>query len=802
MEQNTQVAPTQGGVGNVVLRKLGLVLAAFFFLLPIFFVPSEAVGLYASKIILLATGLVAVFALYLSTVLNTGTIELPKAKYLIPMVLFAIVALVSSAFSGSIVDSIAGSVFDLGTSGSILMLVFAMFMTVLSAKNIGTVSRAVSAVIYSLMVLALYTLLGTFAGSILPASLATKMPLFLGGGVVDMSIIFGAGIILALCAINMSPLSKKLKYLLPVFIAVALLFVAAANFVPVVVVLGLISLVFFVYVLSWSVAKREGGEGGVSTMESQEGFGGRQISVSALFILVISIVLLLGGTNISSYASKFLKIQTLEIRPNFEATMNLATIALKQNFALGVGPNKFAEFWSAHKPVEINQTQFWNSDFYAGSGFVPTVVITTGLLGLLSLLAFLGMYALSGVKAMFAQANSSKSRYLATSTFLVSVYLWIMLFLYSPSITVLALAFMFTGLFTATLVPQGIIGSWKVNIFANPKANFLTVLSAMILLVLSVAGGYFVWERAIASTVFQSGVLGYQKDGNIALVRESTVKAINLVPSDVYWRGLTEIFVADLSRVMSGITNQSQMTEALRTEIQTLVVNSVESARKATEVGPRNFQNWFALGRVYEILAQNGVEGSLENARSAYAEAGLRAPTNPAIPLAIARLDVMSGDAEKAKENIAKAISLKNNYTDAYFTLAQIEVASNNLKGAITSVEQASFLDPNNAGLFFQLGLLKYNARDFAGSASAFERSVALVPDYANAKYFLGLSYYAIDKKENAIAQFEDLLKTNPDNSEVKLILENMKSGKDLFAGAKPPINSKPESREELPIVE
>ncbi len=638
----------------------------------------------------------------------------------------------------------------------------------------------------------------------MPAALATKMPLFLAGGVIDSAIIFGAAIILALCAVNMSTVSNRMKYVLFALMAFSVLFISAANFTPVVVILGLVSLVFFVYILSWSVGKNEmiDKEGSLPEGSAAHSTSGRQISLSSLVILIASVVMLLGGTNISGYVSRMMRVQTAEIRPNFEATMNLATSAWKQNFALGVGPNNFADFWSANKPLEINQTQFWNADFYSGSGFIPTIAITTGLLGLLSLLAFIGMYVHSGVKAIFAQANSGRSRYLATSTFLVSLYLWIMLFLYTPGITVLALAFIFTGLFTATLVPQGIIGSWRINIFSNPKTNFLSVLSIVVLLVLSVAGGYFVWERAIAATGFQQGVIGYQKTGNIALARDAAVRSINMVPSDIYWRGLTEISVADLGAVLGSIKSESQMTDAVKAQIQGLIANSVESARQATSINAKNFQNWFALGRVYEILATNGIEGSLENARSAYAEAALRAPTNPSVPLAIARLDVIAQDIESAKANIAKAIALKNNYTDAYFTLAQIEVASNNIRGAINSVEQASFVDPQNTGLFFQLGLLKYNAKDFAGAVGAFERAIMLVPDYANARYFLGLSYEEVGRTADAILQFEEILRNNPENSEVNLILSNLKAGKAPFAGAKPPVDSKPESRESLPIEE
>jgi len=322
-----------------------------------------------------------------------------------------------------------------------------------------------------------------------------------------------------------------------------------------------------------------------------------------------------------------------------------------------------------------------------------------------------------------------------------------------------------------------------MNIFSNPKANFLSVLSIMLLLVVSVAGGYFVWERSVATVVFEKGTLNYQQTNNIQLEKESIAKAISIAPSDVYWRGMTEISIVDLGRVLGSITNQNQVTDAVKTEAQGLIANSVAAAKNAVNLDGNNFQNWFALGRVYEILAGNGIQGSIDSARNAYAEAALRSPNNPSVPLALARLDALDGKVDSARANITKALDLKNNYTDAYFTQAQLEVAAKNIPAAIKAVMAATVIDPTNAGLYFQLGLLEYNQKDFANAAAALEKAVSLVPDYANAKYFLGISYYQIGKKTEAIKQFEDINTTNPGNAEIGTILSNMKADKPLFPG-------------------
>ncbi len=747
-------------------------------------------GLYVAKIMLLATGLVAIFAVFLSSALSTGIVEMPKARYLIPLVAFAVIALISSAFSGAIKSSIVGSAFDLGTSGSLVMLVFALLMTIVAVRSAVTVDKAIFSFLLASLVICAYGVLASFGSSLLPNSLASKLPVFLAGGAIDTAITLGAAVILALCALNMTELGKKIRIALYVLMAYSMLFIGAVNFMPVIIVLGIVSLVFFVYILSWSVGRPE-----AESADQTQPENGRKISLSSLIILITSVILILGGSTIGGYLSEAMRTQVSEVRPNFETTMSLTSSAWKENFALGVGPNRFAEFWATHKPLEINQTQFWNSDFYSGSGFIPTIAVTTGLLGLLAFLAFLAIYAMTGIKAIFAQANSNRSRYLATASFLASLYLWVMFFVYTPGIAVMALAFIFTGLFTAMLAPQGIVGLWRVNIFSNPKTNFLSVLSIVLLLIVSIAGGYYVWERGIASVVFQRGVLEFQRNGDIPQARELVTRAINIAPNDVYWRGLAEISIQDLGRALSGISDQGQMTDSAKAEVQSLTADAVAAAKKAVEAGNGNFQNWFALGRVYEILASNGLDGALESARAAYAEAAARSPLNPSVPLALARLDALAGDVESARDNISKAVNLKSNYTDAYFTFAQLEAASNNITAAIQSVEAATLVDPMNSGLYFQLGILKYNQRDFSGAAGALERAVTLIPDYANAKYFLGLSYFELGRRTDAIKQFEEIKSSNPENSEIDSIIDNLRAGEDPFSDSSPLVS-------ELPVEE
>jgi tetratricopeptide (TPR) repeat protein len=786
MEQQTQTSPKLN-----FNRIFEYCLLALIFLTPVIFIPSTFISLYSSKLAFLVTVIVVFIAVFLAFTLSRGIIQIPKSKFLIPIAIFPVIALISSFFSGQMISSVAGQLFELGTSGSLLVLLVLLFVAMFAVKEEAKIGvRAIYALFISSGIVVLHLILRIFAASILPVSVASRIPNFLLGGSIDTSILLGAATIASLSALNMLPLGKKVRIAIYALLIASMLFVGAVGFTPVVVAIGLFSLFYFVYTFSWSISPFKS-----STLKSEKA------SFPSLFVLVFSIVLIISNGAISGYLSNTLKINSIEIRPNFTVTMNLVGEAWKKNAALGTGPNMFKEFWDLHRPADINLSQFWATSFSYGSGFVPTIAVTTGVLGLLALLSFLVLYLISGFKAIFSAVGDFGWRYVSLTSFLVSLFLWAMAFVYVPGIATISLAFIFTGIFAATLVPQGVVGSIKINIFSNPKSNFAAVFGIVVLLIASVAGGYFVWERVVAASVYQKGI-ALLSSGNSQDAKKTISNAIRLVPTDSYWKSFSEASLNRAGVLLNSVSSANNLTDSQKTSIQTEIADAIESAKQAITWNSKNYENWFALGRVYEVLASNVIPGASDSAKINFKEAQSRSPLNPAIPLAFARLAALSGDLAGARENINKAIELKNNYTDAYFALAQLEVASNNIPGAIRSIESVTLMDPQNASLYFQLGLLKYSNQDFGGAVAALGKAIEIVPNYANAQYFLGLSYERLGNRPNAIVQFEALQKTNSDNAEVALILSNLKAGKSPFTNAKPPIDSKPEKRTEPPIQE
>jgi len=275
--------------------------------------------------------------------------------------------------------------------------------------------------------------------------------------------------------------------------------------------------------------------------------------------------------------------------------------------------------------------------------------------------------------------------------------------------------------------------------------------------------------------------VAFSVEGDLDKAEKSIVSAVKLNKNDLYYRTLAGM---NLTRVRVVLSQSDVSEDTVRAQFQAISQAAVQNALMATEIDGMNYLNWTTLAKVYGSLMQFGApEGFYDNAKQSYEKAVTVNPYSPSIALAQAQLEITAGNNKEAKEFIAQALNLKNNYTEAIFLLAQIQADEGNLSDAISSVEVASFVSPNNVGIFFQLGLLRYKNSDYKGAVSAFERAVELNPSYSNAKYFLGLSYSKEGYRRKAIEQFEQVLLLNPGNMDVEKILKNLKNSRRPLSG-------------------
>jgi tetratricopeptide (TPR) repeat protein len=774
------------------------ILVALVFLLPIFFIPGQTFPVSFSKLMLVSVGVMLSFSLWIISRLRAGNFKLPKHLVFYSAGFILLFGLVSTLFSGSIMESFIGVGGETNTFFFTLVLFTLFLVSFKIFRSPEKVLNLYFLLLISFLVLVVYQILRLLVGvDFLDFGLlnsATSTPI---GRWNDLGILSGLSILLSLVTLEFFKSTKVLKILLYVLMALALLLVIVVNSLLTWAVLAVLALFLFVYLFfprSQSDVKTE------DSVSSEMEYGVpqkkvRRFSILSISIIVIATVFILLRSEVGGFISNKYNISQIEARPSLTSTLKVAQATLNQSPGFGAGPNRFGIEWGLHKPIGVNSTIFWNVNFNYGIGVIPTFLVTNGVLGFSAWVVFLGAILALGLKSLFGAIKDQVSRFVTISSLFGTVYLWTFSVMTVPGTAILSLTFLMTGIFMASIVNFGFIKYRDISFSDDSRVGFISVFSLVVVLIMSIGFIYLVGTRYISSVYAQKSLIEVNQNGDLEKGFKNLNRSLALAKTDSGHRLMAQIHVARLNVLLN---DQSLAgTEEGTKQFQDVLGLAILSAQSATKIDSADYRNWLALGNIYEAIVPLGVQGAYESAKATYERARKENPTNPAVDLALARLEVSRGDNTLARIEITNSLRKKNNYTDAIFLLSQIEINEGNIAEATKAVEAASIINPNDSLTFFQLGFLKFNQSNFEGAITALERAVILNQPYSNAKYFLGLSYYNVGRVEDAVLQFEDVLTLNPDNREVKLILENLKAGNQPFLNLETP---SPETREELPV--
>ena len=762
---------------------------AFLFLaliLPIWLLPYTVSPLEFNKAFLFY--IVAVFAglLWLVSILQKAGLRIPKSAALLALAGIVLVWLASSLFSANPMLSLIGAGQEVGTFFSMILLAMALFLaSVLFQTEAKAMGFYLTLFVSSSLVFIFQVLHSGFGITLFPWNIfASKIANTIGSWN-EVGIFFGFIALLALVFVELFHLGKGLKlFFLAMFIA-ALAAVAFVNFTAVWIVLGVFFLVFLVYLSSVLLVPTA--EGGNKT---------RKFIRFTIVALLIALFFIMAKALVGDFVSA-LGLTSVEVRPAWASTWEVAKSVLKGNLFLGTGPNTFLYDWLKFKPSGINLTLFWAYPFIAGIGLLPSWLATNGILGILAWLVFFAILLYYGLK-IIAYSENETLRGLLIASFFGSLYLWTFAVIYPPGFLLVSLAFLTTGVFIGLLARSGKIKVAEISFLNKPKLSFVFSLAVVLLMIASVASFYLLFEKYWAAYSFNRGLMVFNAGGNIDEAENLITRASRFDQQDSYYQALSQIGLVRIQQ----LANQTNLPpEEMRTKFQNILGSTIGNAQTATQLNPLNFQNWMLLGQIYETLIPFNIAGSREASLAAYKEATKQAPFDPRPLFFSARVEVQAADMKSTRTFLNSSLSIKGDYVPAVFLLAQIEAQEGNLKEAIARTEQTRYLAPNDVGVLFQLGLLHYQDKNYENARLAFEQAIGINPNYSNARYFLGLVYDKQGKISDAIDQFKRIKDLNPDNKEVQQILDNLTKGKPALLGISPPALS-PEKRNEPPVNE
>jgi len=751
-------------VSLFLLTVTRVAVVALAFLLPIFFLPGLWGTLSFQKSFLALAAIATVVVAGSLLALRTKEV---KTVVPIPTLLFlgvTVLAIVSAVLSVDTLAALRGSTLEVQTVAFMLVLFGVMCLPLVLQESKRYMFFACAALGSGLALMLLYVatrlLLGPVAsfGSFFST---TQSPV---GNLNDVALLAGVVVIMSMVTLVQLQLRLVSQVLLATVIGLSLLVLTVVNFFYVWVVIGFLGLVVLLYLLSFPHLPKH---------TSQNKAEQPRIVVIALagFICLMSSIFIVAGDYAGAWVSERLQVQFLEVRPSFSANADIARGVYSEQLLFGVGPNQYQSAWREHKDVTINETVFWNTDFVTGSGYIPTLFVTLGLLGGLLYVLFTLWYFWFGVRTLLRSTSTDSFWYYAgLLSFVGSVFLWGMSYVYVPSATVLLIAAFLTGLtFVARsgLLPES---SVTIPLVTNHKRGFVVMALVIVSIMGSIFVLYTVGEQYVAQSSFNKT---QQSAADLATIDQAAMRAYDLYPNHQFLGVRAQAALLEMNRLL-GVNDPTEADQQRFVEVAEQALLFTNSAIAAS---PHNPEYRLLQAFIFNNYAIAGIEEANERTQSALTEAVNLDPKNPSYALAEAQMAFARGDVESVRTAIGKALALKNNFTQALSLLSELDIAEGNVPAAIETAITIITLEPQNPARYYQLGIL-YTADDQTDQAlAAYQAALTLDPGFANARYLQALLLVDQGQIEAALVDLRLVAQTNADNDELASLIAALESG-------------------------
>lgn len=771
---NVTFSPKLRGGSDVIERWLlsaaQYVLLVAAVLVPIWFWPQAQLSLGFTKSFEMMVGVAVATIIFSLFVLRIGVVRIVAPLVLIPLWGMALVSFASALLSGDRFDALLGDTMQIGTAGFIAVLALTTTGAALILDSKSAVMRFLLSFSILAFVLQAWHVVRLLVGpEFLSFGVFGTNTVSLLGSFNDMALFSGLIIILSIVALLQLPIRGLALGFVGVNIALGIFLLAVINFFLVWLVIGFFTLLVFLYTLTRDrlLGAREGVAVAVLS---------RPVLVIVGTVCAISAVFVVAGSYLGTTLSTALSVQYIEVRPSFPTTLDIAGAVYRDDGAfLGVGPNRFEDAWRSHKNPVINETLFWNTSFTAGSGYVPTLFVTLGIVGGIICLIFLGALGLVGYRSLVTAGSADPFWYfVATAAFAAAAYIWGMSFLYVPGTALLLIGAFFAGLVLAAygqLVPAAV----RVYSFTDNRARaFVLIAVVMTVITLLIAALFIVSKQYVAHVVYANAVAEAAANPNAEQLDIELQRATNLYESDLFITQRVQLRLG----IIRGLLDIQEPSPADIERFNAAAVEALALAGQAVTNDTSNPQNHLLLGSVYGVLSIAGATSTTrELASASFARARELDPQNPEYALIEAQLSAREGNLERAREYLNQALTLKRNYVDALYLLSQVEVSQGNTEAALASARAIVTIEPENPARYFQLGALLLGNRDLAGAREAFSVAVAIDTNFANARYLLALIDLEEGNRDAALAQLKVVQATNQDNVQLAALIGQLESG-------------------------
>lgn len=767
-----QIPASSGRVFNVadgIARILLIVLAALF---PLFVIPLPYVAIPQGKVLFLSVMFVLTVLVWGFARLTEGVVHIPRSSLVYVSLLLPVAYVISTIVAGWSGAALVGTGIEQDTLFAVALMSALFLLTAFAFYgNFAGTKLLIQGFIIGLVALFALSSAYIFApewlsfGGALAGDTAN-----LFGSWHDLGILAGLSLFLSL-AIMFSGFFTAWKRVVPLalFLLSAFLLLVI-HFADIFWGVAIIAALAALAVIRASV--------------SAEGrsFTGA-LKRASVWITLAALMGLLGafGTKVWDKLPAPIQITQTEVRPSWQGTFDIAKQSLQAPLELvfGAGPNSFIREWGLHKPASVNATPFWDSDFNAGVGIIPTSIFTSGAIGLLAwaalLLVLLGLFF-----RFFRESRPlNLTRSMFGVTLLAVAYLVAYHMIYTPGSALTAGTFLCLGLLAVFSAgdasPRPFVLS-TMRVFDGIRLFLFVIIVAAL-----IAAAGFLGREVVSNIFVNQSAYVFRGTGDANAASALLARAFLVSPNnDRAHRAAAELGIVQLGKLLQETDPENaEQTAALQAKLQ----ETIQHGLAAVSIDDANYQNWLLLAQIYGSLAGVNIEGAYEQAKAAYEKAYEAHPTNPVPKLRLAQLAAAKGDLASARASLKEAIALKQDFAAAQYLLSQVEASDNKLDEAVQAAAAAAQLVPEDPLGWFNLGYILYAHKSYNDAAAALQEALRLSPDYSNALFYFGLSLNEIDMKDDAARVFDRLAELNPEETWLTQVAANIRAGKAPMEG-------------------
>lgn len=752
-------------LSNTLVLVVRSVVVGWTFLLPLFFLP----GLWASlgfQKTLLTIAVITVIVCVLSLVMLrqrsiTTVVPLPYVVFFG----FTCATILSALFSDNLMQATRGSLMEIGTVAFTAVLFAAMGLPLVLQQSKRFVLYTIQSLVMASVLLLSYIVMRLFLGPVWAFGSFNSVISSPLGGFNDMAVFAGLFTLVSLVLLAQLPLRTPLQWILVVGTTMSLLVLAVINFRFIWLVIGFFGLLMLLYLVTKDYLFTLDA---TATKTTQVRYS---FVVATTLVCLVSAWFIVVGTPAVERVSGWFNVEYLEVRPSFTTTLELARSVYEEDWLLGIGPNQFVSSWRLFKDPGINaEPVYWSANFFAGSSYISTIAVTTGVAGVVLLLLFHAWYLWFGFRMLLRVTASDSFWYaIGVVSFAMAVFLWFMSYVYVPGPAILLLAALTTGLsFVASsaLVPSS---QWYVPLVTSRPRGFGLMALAILCICGSVGVLFTAGEQYNAHAAFNQA---QRSATSVAEIDQAAAAAYAQYQDDQFLQVRARIALLEISQLM----NNSELSEAEQQTLAAIYNRGVTLTQEAIRIAPTNPEHHTIQAGIYNNLAVLGASNALPLATSSLAVAESLDPHNPTYALVGAQLAVRRGDVETARQELGRALSMKGNFTEALFLLSQIDIAEGNIESAISATEAIIRLEPNNPTRFYQLGQLLVAAEQLDQAGQAFTFALNLDPQHANARYDRALLFANAGEVDLAISELRLVQETNQENELLASVIEQLES--------------------------